>query len=73
MDKVLPITNYDIMPCNQTTWMQAFTAPMYLTSTEENAMVAFFFLDQQMGPPPNINTYPEVDFWSMVSPSEQNL
>ena len=49
------------MPCNQTAWMQAFTTPRYSTSAEDSAMEAFFFLDQKMGPPPNMKTYLEVD------------
>ena len=62
MDKVLPRSNSERMPCNQTAWMQVFTAPRYSTSAEDNAMAACFFLDPKMGPPPNMNTYPEVDF-----------
>ena len=50
--------------------MQAFIAPLYLASTEECAMAAYFLLDQKMGPPPNINTYPEVDFRSVESPAQ---
>ena len=47
--------------------MQAFTAPRYSTSAEDSAMEACFLLDQQIGPPPNMNTYPEVDFQSIES------
>ena len=50
--------------------MQAFTAPRYLASAEDNAMAACFLLDQQMGPPPNMNTYPEVYFRSIESPTQ---
>ena len=67
VDKVLPILNSERIPCNQTTWMQAFTAPLYSTYAEDNGMEAFFFLDQKMGPPPNMNTYLEVEFRSMES------
>ena len=59
MEKVLPISNFERMPCNQRAWMQAFIAPLYSASTEDNAMTSCFLLDQQMGPPTNINTYPK--------------
>ena len=62
VDKVLPRSNSEQMPCNQTSWMQAFTAPRYSTSAEDNAMAACFFLDQQMVPPQKMNTYLEVYF-----------
>ena len=62
VEKALLISNSDRMPCNQTTWMQAFTAPLYLAYVEDNAMIALFLLEKKMGPPPNINTYLEVDF-----------
>ena len=61
MDKVIPRSNSKRMPYNQIAWMQAFTAPRYSASTEDNAMVAFFFLEQKMGPPQNRNTYLEED------------
>ena len=67
MDKALPIQNSERMPFNQTAWMQEFTAPLYLASAEDNAMAAWFLLDQQMGLPPNINKYPEMEFQSMES------
>ena len=53
---------FERMPCNQTTWMQAFTAPRLSAFAEDNAMASYFFLDQQMGPPPNMKTYLEVYF-----------
>ena len=62
VDKVLPISNSEIIPCNQTTWMQAFTTPRYSAFAEDNAMAAYFLLDQKMGPPPNMKTYLEIDF-----------
>ena len=49
---------------------EAFTASLYLTSAEESAMAAYFLLDQKMGPPPKINTYPEVGFRYMESPTQ---
>ena len=58
------------MPCNQTAWIQAFTSPRYSASAEDNAMTAYFLLDQQMGTPPNMNTYLEVDFQSIESPAQ---
>ena len=42
VDKVLPRSNFGRIPCNQIAWVQAFTAPQYSTSTEDNAMVACF-------------------------------
>ena len=60
VDKLLPMSNSERMSCNQTAWMQAFTAPLYSTSAKDNAMEAYFFLDRQMGPAPNIKTNPEV-------------
>ena len=68
--KVLPISNSERMPCKQTAWMQEFNAPLYSTYDEDNAMEAYFFLDQQMGPPPNINKNLEVDFRSVESPAQ---
>ena len=62
-----PLINSEKIPCNQTAWMQAFTAPLYLAFAEENAMTACFLLDQKMGTPPNIKTYLEVEFQSMES------
>ena len=70
VEKLLPISNFERIPCNQTAWMQAFTAPRYLASTEDSAMATCFLLDQQMGPPPNMNTYPEVEFRSIESPTQ---
>ena len=67
VDKALPKSNFERMPCNQTAWMQAFTTPRYSASAEDNAMVAYFFLDQKMGPPPNMKTYPKLDFQSIES------
>ena len=62
MDKVLPRSNSEIMPCNQTAWMQAFTDPRYSAFAEDSAMEAYFFLNQKMGPPTNMNAYPKFDF-----------
>ena len=70
MDKALPISNSDRMPCSQTTYMHAFIAPLYSAPAKESAMKTHFLMDQKMGPPPNINTYPKVDFQSMVSPAQ---
>ena len=50
-------------------WMQEFIAPRYSTFAEDKAMAACFLLYQQMGPPPNMNTYPEVDYRSIESPT----
>ena len=47
--------------------MPSFTTSLYSASAEDNAMDAFILLDQKMEPPPNINTYPKVDFRSMES------
>ena len=70
VDKALSISNLDKMPCSQTAWMQAFTAPLYSASAEESALATYFLLDQQMGPPPNMTTYPEVEFRSIESPTQ---
>ena len=67
VDKTLPISNSEKIPCNQTAWMQAFTAPLYSTSAKESAMESCFLLDQKIEPPPNIDTYPEVEFLSILS------
>ena len=45
VEKVLLISNSERMPCNQTTWMQAFTAPLYSASIEDNAMASYLLLD----------------------------
>ena len=47
--------------------MGAFTAPLYSALAEESARVACFLLDQQIGPDPNMNTNPEVDFMAILS------
>ena len=60
MDKVLPKSNSERMPCNQIAWMQEFTAPQYSASVEDNAMAACFLLEKKMWPPTNMKTYPKV-------------
>ena len=67
VEKLLSISNSERIPCNQTAWKQAFTAPLYLASTEDNAMETYFLPEKKMGPPPNIKKYLEVDFRSMES------
>ena len=67
LEKALPMSNSERMPCNQTTWMPSFTTPLYSGSAEDNAMDAFILLDQKMEPPPNINTYSKVEFRYMES------
>ena len=42
--------------------MQAFTAPQYSAFAKDSAIEAYVLLDQKIEPPPNINTYPEVEF-----------
>ena len=50
-----------------------FIAPLYSTFVVDNAIEAFFFIDQQIVPKPKLKKYPEVDFWFVPSPSQLEL
>lgn len=42
----------------------------YSFSVDDKVMANCFFLDQQMGSGPKLRMYPEIDLWSMLSPTQ---
>ena len=57
-------------PCNHKHWVVAFTTPLYSASIDERAMALYFLLDQLISTFACMNTYPDLYFWSVLSPSQ---
>ena len=49
VEKVLPRSNIERIPCNQTAWMQAFTAPRYSASAEDKCYGCLLFARPENG------------------------
>ena len=64
------MSNLAKIPCSQTACMDQLTTPLYSVTAEEMEMETLFLLDQKIGPPSNMNTYPEVYFRSSLSPAQ---
>jgi hypothetical protein len=59
-----PNSSYKFL--SQYTSLLASDIATYLASVDDNATVVCFLDLHMIAPPPDINTYPEVDLWSSV-------
>ena len=58
------------IPYNHKHLVAAFATPLYSASVDESAMELFFLLDQLIGAYASMKKNPEVDFRSVLSPSQ---